>query len=46
MRRYGQLVWSTKKFWLVPIVVAVLLAVVLAVAHRPTPLQPFVYPQF
>jgi hypothetical protein len=46
MQRYAHLAWSTKTFWLVPIVIAVLLALALAVAGGRAPLQPFVYHQF
>jgi uncharacterized protein DUF5989 len=46
MHRYLRKAWETKKFWLVPVVVALLLVVALAVAGGRLSVHPFAYPRF
>lgn len=46
IREFGQFLWEGRKFWLVPIVAALLLVGALVVFSELSPLSPFIYPFF
>ena len=45
-KEFGAYLWEGKKFWLVPIVAALLLVGGLVIVSEMSPLSPFIYPLF
>jgi hypothetical protein len=46
LRELGLYIWEGRKFWLVPIVAALLLVGGLVAVSNASPLSPFIYPFF
>jgi hypothetical protein len=46
LREFGSYMWEGRKFWLVPIIAALLLVGGLVVVSESSPLSPFIYPFF
>lgn len=46
VREIGTYIWEGRKFWLIPIVAALLLVGILVVVSETSPLSPFIYPFF
>lgn len=46
VRDLGAFVWGQRKFWLIPILAALLLVGALVVLSETSPLAPFIYPYF
>lgn len=46
IREFGQFLWEGRKFWLAPIVAALLLVGALVIFSQTSPLSPFIYPFF
>jgi hypothetical protein len=46
VREIGAYIWEGKKFWLIPILAALLLVGALVVVSETSPLSPFIYPFF
>lgn len=42
----GTFIWEQRKFWLIPIVAALLLVGTLVILSETSPLAPFIYPFF
>ncbi len=46
LREFLAYLWEGRKFWLVPIVLALLLVGALIIVSETSPLSPFIYPFF
>jgi uncharacterized membrane protein YjdF len=46
IRQIAAWMWEERKFWLAPIVAAMLLVAVLVAVSESSPLAPFIYPFF
>lgn len=46
LRQFGLFLWEGRKFWLIPIVAALLLVGGLVLFSQTSPLSPFIYPFF
>lgn len=46
VRDLGVFIWEQRKFWLIPILAALLLVGALVVLSETSPLAPFIYPFF
>lgn len=46
VQEFGLFIWEGRKFWIVPIVAALLLVGALVVFSEMSPLSPFIYPFF
>lgn len=46
VREFGAYIWEGRKFWILPIVAALLLVGGLVVVSELSPLSPFIYPFF
>lgn len=46
LREFAAYVWEGRKFWLLPIIAALLLVGGLVVVSETSPLSPFIYPFF
>jgi len=44
LKQLGGLIWNRKKFWMLPIVLALVIIAVLLLVGELAPLAPFVYP--
>lgn len=45
-REFAQYLWSHRKWWLVPVVLALLVVGMLVALSQASPLSPFIYPLF
>ena len=46
LKEFGAYLWEGKKFWLLPIIAALLIVGGLVVVSEMSPLSPFIYPFF
>lgn len=46
LKEFGAYLWDGKKFWLLPIIAALLIVGALVVVSEMSPLSPFIYPFF
>lgn len=46
IKEFGAFVWEGRKFWIIPILAALLLVGGLVVVSETSPLSPFIYPFF
>lgn len=46
VREFGAFIWEGRKFWVLPIIAALLLVGALVVVSEASPLSPFIYPFF
>jgi hypothetical protein len=46
LREIGLYIWEGRKFWLIPIVAALVLVGALVLFSEASPLSPFIYPFF
>ncbi len=46
LSEFGQFIWEGRKFWILPILAALLLVGGLVIVSESSPLSPFIYPFF